>query len=132
MTKTMTKTETKTMTNPKTETNTMTRTKTRMKTMTTKNAVHSRSNNTHRFQRVSTEYWKDMSCTFGISRVHGCTQTREEQEGPIEIVLFAPDHSDQEPTHIHFFMTIEEARKCWHDIKHMVPMTIETVGFNEE
>ncbi len=91
-----------------------------------------RCDNTHRFQRVSAEHWKEMSCTYGISSVFGNTQSSEQQERPIDIVLFAPDNCYLEPTHVHFFMTIEEARECWHDIKHMVPTTVETVGFNEE
>ena len=45
-----------------------------------------------------------------------------------DVELFGPEEYG-ETTHIHFYTTIEAARKLWPSIKHLVPSTVTTVSF---
>ena len=35
----------------------------------------------------------------------------------------------EKPTHLHFYVGYDEARKIWNEIKHLVPDTVVSVSF---
>jgi hypothetical protein len=44
-------------------------------------------------------------------------------------VFMDTDNGVTVPTHLHFYVTREKARKEWSGIKHLIPTTIQTVSF---
>ena len=68
---------------------------------------------------VPPEHADDWWLTNCISRGHWTAAAFE---------AFAPAENTA-PTHLHYYGPIETARNVWHEVKHLVPDTIETISF---